>query len=287
MSIGIVVESATLAVVVGLGICAIYAIFEMRKAWRDQREQFVRAISTIDDFHKLHPELMSLIKRIESDEHALQSIAIQIEGAVAALKDTAISSIKFAGDRQIATIETFRDHLDSQEQELEKILQLLSKNSGGIPHAQPTTTPQANPEPKADKGEYLRLRKEIVTGDPNVRFAVLKDWITLNWLAILRRAAGAWNTAADLIANVPSYLEPEAEVHDGCVLIVGTRGHAERLAVPIHKTDASPELHLWFETADKPDRGRHVPAVLIRSNDHFQLVSKGSAHEVVSGRTHI
>jgi len=270
MSIGIVVQFATLAVLIGIGICAIYTIFEMRNAHTGQQEQFVRAASVIEEFHKVQPELLSLLKRIESDGHALQSIAMQIESAVATLRDTAFSSIKFAGDRQIAAIETFRDHLDTQEQNLSKIVQLLSQTVG-----------------KTDSGDYLRLRKEIVTTDPNVRFAVLKDWVTLNWLAILRRASRGWNTPADLIANVPPYLEPEAEVLEGSALVLGTRAHPHRLAVPIRDIDPSSELHQWFDTSDQSNGVRHRPALLIRSNDHFELISKGSPHEVVSGRADI
>jgi hypothetical protein len=286
MSIGIL-QLAAVAVIAVIGLCLVYAIRQMRAMNADRRAQFAQAISAIEEFHKVQPELMSLLRRVESDGHALQNIAIQIEGAVTTLKDTAISSMKFAGDRQIAAIETFRDHLDSQEQELAKIVQLLSEHLSEFPQPQRPNTSQVESEPRADRGDYVRLRKEIVGRHPNVRFAVLNDWITLNWLAILRRAAGGWNTAAELIAYIPSYLEPEAEVRDGCVLIIGTRGHAERLAIPIRDTTASSELHEWFETSENGNSARHRPALLIRSNDHFEVVSKGSPHEVVPGGTHI
>ena len=290
MSNGIVVQFATLAVIIGIGIFLVYAIFKMRKAYTDHRDQALRAISSIEEFHKIHPELISVLNRVESDGRALQGIAIQIESAVATLRDTAISSIKFAGDRQIEAIETLRDHLDSQEQELAKMVELLTQNLDDAPNtlpAFPSNNSHAESESKADRGDYLRLRKEIVTGDPGVRFAVLRDWMTLNWLAILRRASRGWSTPADLIANIPSYLEPEAEVYGDSVLVVGTRGHAERLAVPLRDTDPSSETHQWFESSGRPNGVRHRPAVLIGSNHHFQLISKGSAHEVVPGRTHI
>ena len=284
MWIGIVVQLGALAVIVGTGISVVYVVSDMRKLHADQQQQVVRAVSVIEEFRKMQPEFTSLLKSVESDGHALQSVAIQIEGAVASL----VSSINFASDRQIAAIEHFRDHVDSQEQQLAKIVEIVSESLYVLPQAKPAIPAEVGcSESRTDEGYYLRLRKDTVTGDSNVRFAVLKDWITMNWLAILRRGTRAWNTAADLIANIPPYLEAQAEVREGCVLIVGTRGHDERLALPIRETDPSSEMHQWFETSNNPEGSPHVPAVLIRSNDQLQLVSKGSAYEIVPGRTHV
>ena len=282
VSIAIIVQFAALAVIVGIGVCVVYAIFEMREVYADQREKFVRAVSAVEEFHKLQPEFISLLGRVESDGHALQKIAMQIEVAVAALKNTIISSLSAAADRQTNAIENFCDHVDSQEQELAKIVERLSENLLALPQARPAPSPQMNSEPKTENGDYIRLRKEIVSGDPGVRFSVLKDWLSMNWLAILHHASRGWNAAPDLIANIPAYLEAEAEIHNGCVLIIGTRGHAEKLALPIREADSSSEPAQWFEAPANGNGARHIPAVLIRSNGHFELISKGSAHEVLS-----
>jgi hypothetical protein len=83
------------------------------------------------------------------------------------------------------------------------------------------------------------MRRGILSQDPNLRFGVLKNWLAKNSLAVLRRAAHEWKTADDLIAMIPSVLEPEAEIVDGRVLLVGTRGHDEKLEIPIREANAS------------------------------------------------
>jgi hypothetical protein len=282
LSIVIIVQFAALAVIVGIGVCVVYAIFEMREVYAEQQEKLVRAIAAVEEFHKVRPEFISLLQRVESDGHALQTIAMQIEGAVAALQNTISSSVNGAADRQTAVIEDLRDHIDSQEEGLAKIVERLSGNLPALPQPQPAMPPQAHPEPKTESGDYLRLRKEIVSGDPCIRFSILKEWISVNLLAILHRASRGWNTATDLIANIPGYLEAEAEVLNGCVLIIGTHGHAQKLATPIRDVEPFSELSQWF-AASSHGNGAHLsPAVLIRSNDHFELISKGSAYEVVS-----
>src|SRR5713101_7736824 len=133
----------------------------MREVYADQREKFLRAISATEEFHKLQPEFISLLSRVESDGHALQKIAMEIEVAVAALKNIIISSLSAAADRQTNAIDNFRDHVDSQEQEFAKILERLSENLHALPQAQPAPPPQVNSEPKTEIGDYIRLRKEM------------------------------------------------------------------------------------------------------------------------------
>ena len=61
----------------------------------------------------------------------------------------------------------------------------------------------------------------------------------MNGNAILYRASRGWNTAADLIANVPTYLEAEAELHEDSVLMIGTRGYAEKVELPLGDSTVS------------------------------------------------
>ena len=83
------------------------------------------------------------------------------------------------------------------------------------------------------------MRKGILSQDPKLRFSVLRDWAEKNSLAIIRRAALGWKNADDLIAMIPPALEPEAEILDDVALLLGTRGHPERLAIAIRDLTAS------------------------------------------------
>ena len=77
MSISVVVQFAALAVIAGIGVCVVYAIFEMREVYG----------AAIDDFKKLQPEITALLERVQSDGHALRKIALHIEVAVEGLRN--------------------------------------------------------------------------------------------------------------------------------------------------------------------------------------------------------
>jgi hypothetical protein len=94
-------------------------------------------------------------------------------------------------------------------------------------------------------------------------------------LAVFRRASLDWKTPDDLIAFLPSYLEPDVEVLDGQVLLIGTPGHNEKLAVPIRSLDAASSLRDCFEFVTDVRTAANTPAVLLRSHADFEVVSRG------------
>lgn len=270
--------------IVGIGVCVVYVIFEMRTVYAEQRDKFLRAISAVEEFHKLQPEFVSVLKQIESDGHALQKIALQIEVTVAALKNAIGSSVSAAADKQTSAIDDLRDHLDVQEAKLAELAERLSETIRTLPPVVVPPPPPSPPQPQAapetevkpENVDYVRLRKEVVGNDSQLRFSLLKEWISINALGILRRASRGWTTPNDLIANVPAYLEPEADVLSGHVLLVGTRGHAEKLATPLRDLDPASDLSQWFDLTSNNPHDLKTPAVLVRNNGHFELISKGT-----------
>jgi len=132
------------------------------------------------------------------------------------------------------------------------------------------------PKPQPESRDYVRLRKEVIGQDAEIRFAVLKEWLSINMLAILRRACGEWKTASDLIAIVPAYFEAEAEIFNSDVLLIGTRGFPQQLAMPIRDIDAKSDLGRCFEFVTNGEHASNNPAVMLRTNGHFELVSKGT-----------
>ncbi len=288
MSIATIVQFAALAVIAGIGVCIVYVIFEMRTVYAEQRDKFLRGISAVEEFHKLQPEFVSVLKQIESDGHALQKIALQIEVAVAALKNAISSSVIAAADKQTAAIDDLRDHLDAHEVKLVATLERISETIRTMPPpvlaspppAPPPPQPQAappEPEAKPENVDYVRLRKEVVGNDSQLRFSLLKEWVSINALAILRRASRGWTTPNDLIVTIPAHLEPEAEILNDRVLLIGTRGHTEKLAMPLGDLDPSSDLSQWFDRISNEPRDLKTPAVLVRNNGHFELISKGIA----------
>lgn len=272
MSLATIIQFAPLAVVVVVGVCVVYLMFRMRTLSADHRDQVLRAVSAVEEFQKLQPEFVSALQRLESDGHALQRIAIQLESVVAVLKDSIGSSVIAAADRHVTVISDLRDHLDSQEARLGEILERMSENTRAL---QPPATPR--PVARPDNVDYARLRKDVVGNDSQLRFSLLKDWISINTLAILRRASLGWNSPNDLIASVPAYFQPEAEILSGRVLPVGTRGNAKQLAIPVGNLDPSTDVSHWFDVKFDGPGCPITPAVLVRANGHFNLISKGTA----------
>jgi hypothetical protein len=138
----------------------------------------------------------------------------------------------------------------------------------------PTYSPIDYPEPPRDT-EYVRVKKKIITPHGQIRFSILKDSLSVNMLAVFRRASLNWKTPDDLIGFVPSYLEPEAEILNGQVLLVGTAGHPEKLAIPIRSVDPESTYHDYFDFVADDRTATNTPAVLLFSDTDFELVSKG------------
>jgi len=277
MSVPLLMQTAGIAVTLIVGVCVVYAIKQMRRAHAQQQESLPRAISAVEEFQKAQQEFQSFLQRIESDGRALQKITLQVEVAVAALRETFGSSMRAATDRQTEAIENIRDHIDSQEERLARLLESISETLQAIPQPQQSQqSQQPHQVPRLQNGDHSRFRREVLSQDPELRFSVLKEWISVNALAILHRASRTWTSVNDLIANVPPYLEPEAEVLDGCVLLISTREHSEALALPLHALKPSSEFTHWFDPTLAGQSPPHIPAVLARSHGHFRLLSKGT-----------
>ena len=140
--------------------------------------------------------------------------------------------------------------------------------------AVPNPSPILYSESKPRNTEYVRVKKEIITPHGHIRFSILKDWMSTNMLAVFRRASLEWKTPDDLIALIPAYLEPNAEILSNEILLIGTEGHNEKLAVPMHNLDA-PHLRDCFDFISGGPLAANTPAVLLTLEDGFQVVSKG------------
>jgi hypothetical protein len=159
----------------------------------------------------------------------------------------------------------------------ERILAGISENIRKSLEKRPV--PQNSPlqfsESNARNTEYVRVKKEIITPHGQIRFSILKDWMSTNMLAIFRRASLDWKTPDDLVAFLPAYLKPEAEVINGEVLLIGTPGHNEKLAVPIRILGAASGLRDCFDFVTDVRKGSNTPAVLLTSDAGLEIVSRG------------
>jgi hypothetical protein len=230
----------------------------MRRTHAEQQEKLARVISALDELRKLQPEFISFLRTIESDSQEMQKIASQMETAVAG-----------SAEAHTAAIEKLRDHLELQEERLGTFLESISEGIRALRQRRESSAPQRG-------FDLARLRRDMLRQNPALRFSVLKDWTSINSLAILQRAARGWKAPNDLIAHVPGYLEAEAEILNDRVLLIGTREHAERLAIALRELDSSSAFQHWFEVAPEGRPPQHIPAVLTGAGGSFELVSKGT-----------
>ena len=138
----------------------------------------------------------------------------------------------------------------------------------------PTYSTVSQPETQRDP-EYVRVKKRIITPHGQVRFSILKDSISVNMLAVFRRAFLDWKTPYDLIAFLPPYLEPEAEIFHDQLLLIGTAGHHEKLAIPIRSFNLDSNVLDCFDFITDDRTATNTPAVLVVSDDEIEIVSRG------------
>jgi len=138
----------------------------------------------------------------------------------------------------------------------------------------PTFSTVSPPETQRDP-EYVRVKKRIITPHGQVRFSILKDSISVNMLAVFRRAFLDWKTPYDLIAFLPPYLEPEAEIFRDQLLLIGTSGHHEKLAIPIRSFNLDSNVLDCFDFITDDRTATNTPAVLVISDDEIEIISRG------------
>jgi len=241
VSLTVVIQFAALAVTLAIGACIVYAIFKMRKTYAEQESNFSAAIWAVEEIRKLLPELLLHTQNLRSDGEALQKIALQIEASVAELKNGVCMAVQNVAEQRASTIDVLRNHLDFQEERLIKVFEDVSERLY-MPQTQSAAGELKLPTPPVAgsiSDDQIRFRKEvireIISQEPKARFAALKDWVSTNSLAIVYRASHGSATTTDLIATVPPYLEAQAEIAPGGILLVSTRGYPEKVSIQLNE----------------------------------------------------
>jgi hypothetical protein len=216
---------------------------------------------------------------VEADRQAPLTVKIETVNttAPASSANTDMSSTAPSADLKPTAIIDVQAALTTSEDRNERILAGISQNIRKSMQMRPV--PQHSPIPYSESQprntEYVRVKKDIITPHGQIRFSILKDWMSINMLAVFRRASLDWKTPDDLIAFLPAYLEPEAEILNNEVLLIRTPGHPERLAVPIRSLIAESSLRDCFDFVTDVPTATNTPAVLLPSDSEFEVVSRG------------
>ena len=78
-------------------------------------------------------------------------------------------------------------------------------------------------------------------------------------------------------------LQPEAEIVNDQVLLIGTPGHNEKLAIPIRSFDSESTFRDCFDFTDVRS-AINSPAVLLVSDTELSIVSRGVIAQPVAGQ---
>jgi hypothetical protein len=291
MASGAVVQFAVLSVILAVLMC-LFIVFERRKTRRAPSAQIAQVDQTehapiVSEKPQINePEPSQTIpsqkaSELEQPEPEPQTIPIHAANAVetAGINEAvnnAMNALSSPANPQSPVVIDTRA-LTTAEDRNERILAGISANIQKSLQMRPV--PQHSPIPYSEltprSTEYVRVKKEIITPHGQIRFSILKDAISTNMLALLRRASLGWKTPDDLIAFVPSYLRAEAEILNDEVLLIGTTGHNEKLAVPIRKIHPESSFRDCFDFVTDDRTATSTPAVLLPADAEFQVVSKG------------
>jgi hypothetical protein len=255
-----------------IAVAVLYVVFEMRQVYTDQRDKFLRVITAVEDSQRLIPGIVSSVGHLESDGNALQEVALQMERMIAEIRTNIAPSLTAAANRQTNVLDDIGDHLDWQKSRLTEVLENISTE---LHHLAETRVVQ-----QGRRSEFVRVDRIALGNDERLRFSLLKDWVHLNSLAILHRASRPYSSASELIGAIPEYLQAEAEVLEDRVLLIGTHGYSQRLALPIRNIEPNDKFRQWFESSSEGPFSPEIPAVLARDNGSFDVSQKGITHRV-------
>jgi hypothetical protein len=274
MANGIIVQIAVISVLAAISICLL--ILFIRQIAR-------RAPSPAAAQTRLAVKVAQQVERTESRPSKSVPIAApqtplrleREEPRAPAMETASLNNAANTSSSEVAKTSVDFQAQATPEGNNQRILAGISENiRRSVIKPVPTYSTNSQPEAQRDP-EYVRVKKRIITPHGQVRFSILKDSISVNMLAIFRRAFLDWKTPYDLIAFLPPYLEPEAEIFNDQMLLIGTAGHNEKLAIPIRSFNLDSNVLDCFDFITDDRTATNTPAVLVVSDNEFEIVSKG------------
>ena len=269
MANGVVVQIAFVSALAAISICLLLA-YKRRKERRAPSHTIVRTRPVAVHAEKFESRPTSLV---EVQRQATLQVTMETASAGNLAPTNSVASISSPSE-PVRPLEVLQAQ-PAPESHNQKILAGISENIRKSV-IKPVPTYSSIPQTQTPRDpEYVRVKKKILTPHGEVRFSILKDSISVNMLAVFRRACLEWKTPHDLIAFLPPYLEPEAEIFNGQLLLIGTSGHNEKLAIPIRSTNLDSNVIDCFDFVTDDRLATNVPAVLLVSDEEIEIVSRG------------
>jgi hypothetical protein len=275
MANAVVVQLAVLSGLAVILICCLFVAYNRRKAHHELSQKVLSIQTVVEKSENVQAKPVQVPISLKVSQAELPAPPI-ITVEVGQKNEPVNTPVK--APAPVAAAEApmvLHAALTSPEDRNQRILAGISENiRKSLIKPIPTYSPIQYPE-KPRETEYVRVKKQIITPHGQIRFSILKDSISTNMLAVFRRASLDWKTPDDLIGFIPAYLEPEAEILNDQVLLVGTPGHNEKLAIPIRTVDSESTFRDCFDFVTDVRTATNTPAVLLASDTTLQIVSRG------------
>jgi hypothetical protein len=269
MANGVLVQLAVVFVSVGMVVCGLVVI--NRRRTRPAGRVPARGGPVVEKTHTVQPVHTT---PGQAEPSIPQTITVQTSTA-SALPPESTTSIAASPAPNAPVIVDVGWAMAPPEDDRERILAGISENIRKTLETRQVaqSAPLRYAESKRST-EYVRVKK-VITPHGQIRFSILKDWLSTNMLAVFRRACLDWKIPEDLIAFLPAYLEAEAEIFNSQLLLIGTSGHNEKLAIPIRGLADESLLRQCFEFVAGIPGAVNTPAVVVTSDGDLEVVSKG------------
>jgi hypothetical protein len=275
MANGIVVQIAVISILAAISICLLF--FHLQKKASREASRTTAQTTTV----KVIPQTEKTASRpAKAGLIAVSTKPIEVEQPAAppafAMENSSASKASevLPAPESSKQSDSFTD-LSAPEGSNRRILAGISENIRRSVIKPVPSYSTVSPQETQRDPEYVRIKKRIITPHGQVRFSILKDSISVNMLAVFRRAFLDWKTPYDLIAFLPPYLEAEAEIFHDQMLLIGTAGHHEKLAIPIRSFNLDSNVLDCFDLVTNDRTASNTPAVLIVSDDEIEIVSRG------------
>jgi hypothetical protein len=273
MANGVVVQLAIISALAAISICLLF-VYMRRKSRREPSHDVTQRRPTAGHVAgHLEKSESRRAGALEGQQQATRKVTIETASTSSLARMNSVANLSSVSEAaKPATVLQAQPAPEGQNQ---KILAGISENiRRSVIKPVPTYSSIPQTETPRDP-EYVRVKKKILTPHGQVRFSILKDSISINMLAVFRRACLDWKTPYDLIAFLPPYLEPDAEIFNGQLLLIGTSGHNEKLAIPIRSSNLDSRVLDCFDFVTDDRSATNTPAVLLVSDDEFEIVSRG------------
>jgi hypothetical protein len=276
----IILELVLLFVMLMIGGGLVYLIFKVGQIYGEQKEPFNRMVDALEELSKFSSEFRSMPSIPgDSEGAALERIVERFDAAVLRFSSVLSDASQQITQTQQEFLHRLASHLDSQQATLEELIRSLqvAVSVQSSQRLEPRGVPQ-----RGDVSQEVSREPGHLARDAAQRFTRLSEWLQINIQSVMKRSFGQWGQPEDLLFDAPHDLMLTAQVLDGKVLLVGTRGHAKQLALVLPGNYIGTRYYDWFilpKGTNERVEGTIKPAIVEQTDSGFRVIQRGTVKQ--------